>query len=357
MGAMERTGFPETDASVRTVLVAVAANLLIAVAKGVAATVTGSAAMLAEATHSIADTCNEVLLFVGVRRGMRPADDRHPLGYGQARFFWSLIAAVGIFVVGGLFAINDGVQSLRHPEPVTNVGVGVAGLEGWSWRTARRQLRAEARARHLDLGRHVVTSSDPMPTTVFLEDSAALVGLALALVALLLHAVTGSAMWDGRSKTPTCSRVSVGCVVGCCHCRRSPRSRSRRSSGAAERAGSVAGHSTARLPGSSHRKTPVDRGQRWPLAPTTCWRARAKLEGVRTWADEKEATDDQPRHRVHRPGAVSCGGAVPRDLPLVLGEPATELSAGPDRRPRRRPRLDERYPGAGSAAAGQVGNR
>ena len=200
-GAVTQTG----DASVRTVLVAVAANLLVAVAKGVAAALTGSAAMLAEATHSIADTCNEVLLFVGVRRGMRPADDRHPLGYGQARFFWSLIAAVGIFVVGGLFAINDGVQSLRHPEPITNVGVGVtvllasAGLEGWSWRTARRQLRAEARARHLDLGKHVVTSSDPMPTTVFLEDSAALVGLALALVALLLHAVTGSAVWDGAA--------------------------------------------------------------------------------------------------------------------------------------------------------------
>ena len=191
------------DASVRTVVVAVAVNLLVALAKGVAAALTGSAALLAETTHSIADTCNEVLLYVGVRRGMRPADDRHPLGYGQSRFFWSLLAAVGIFVIGGLFAINDGIQSLRHPEPVTNVPLGVAvlvvsaGLEGLSWRTAHRQLRAEASARHLDLGEHVVTSSDPMPTTVFLEDSAALVGLALALAALVLHLVTGSAVWDG----------------------------------------------------------------------------------------------------------------------------------------------------------------
>jgi cation diffusion facilitator family transporter len=205
VGAMEQTRAPETDASVRTVVVAVAANLLVAVAKGVAAALTGSAAMLAETTHSIADTCNEVLLYVGVRRGMRPADDRHPLGYGQSRFFWSLLAAVGIFVIGGLLAIADGVRSLRHPEPVTNVGVGVAvllisaGLEAWSWRTAHRQLRAEARARHLDLGEHVATSSDPMPTTVFLEDSAALVGLALALAALLLHLVTGSAVWDGAA--------------------------------------------------------------------------------------------------------------------------------------------------------------
>jgi cation diffusion facilitator family transporter len=191
------------DASVRIVVVAVAANLLVAVAKGVAAALTGSAAMLAETTHSIADTCNEVLLYVGVRHGMRPADHRHPFGYGQARYFWSLLAAVGIFVVGGLFAVADGVQTLRHPEPVANVPVGMAvllvsaALEGLSWRTARRQLRAEAAARHLDLGEYVATSSDPTPTTVFLEDSAALVGLALALAALLLHLLTGSAVWDG----------------------------------------------------------------------------------------------------------------------------------------------------------------
>ena len=193
------------DASVRTVVVAVAANLLVAVAKAVAAALTGSAAMLAEATHSIADTGNEVLLYVGVRHGMRPADDHHPLGYGQARYYWALLAAVGIFVVGGLFAIYDGVQSLRHPEPVSNVPVGVAvllvsaGLEGLSWRTAHRQLRAEAAARHLDLGEYVAVSSDPTPTTVFLEDSAALVGLALALTALLGHLVTGSAVWDGAA--------------------------------------------------------------------------------------------------------------------------------------------------------------
>ena len=193
------------DASVRTVVVAVAANLLVAVAKGVAAVVTGSAAMLAETTHSVADTLNEVLLYVGVRRGARPADERHPFGYGQARYAWSLLAAVGIFVVGGLFAIADGVQTLRHPEPVTNVPVGVAvllvsaGLEGLSWRTAHRQLRAGAAARRLDLGRYLAVSSDPTPTAVFLEDSAALVGIALALAALVLHIMTGSAVWDGAA--------------------------------------------------------------------------------------------------------------------------------------------------------------
>jgi cation diffusion facilitator family transporter len=193
------------DASLRTVVVAVAANLLIAVAKGVAALLTGSAAMLAETTHSIADTFNEALLYVGVRSGARPADERHPFAYGKAGYIWSLLAAVGIFVVGGLFAIAVGVQTLRRPEPVTNVAVGVAvllvsaGLEATSWRRARRQLRSEAAARHLDLGEHLITSSDPTPTAVFLEDSAALVGIALALAALVLHITTGSALWDGAA--------------------------------------------------------------------------------------------------------------------------------------------------------------
>jgi cation diffusion facilitator family transporter len=187
------------------VVVAVAANLLVAVTKGVAALLTGSAAMLAETTHSIADTFNEVLLYVGVRSGARPADERHPFAYGKAGYIWSLLAAVGIFVVGGLFAIAVGVQTLRRPEPVTNVAVGVAvllisaGLEATSWRRARRQLRSEAGARHLDLGEYLVTSSDPTPTAVFLEDSAALVGIALALAALVLHITTGSALWDGAA--------------------------------------------------------------------------------------------------------------------------------------------------------------
>jgi divalent metal cation (Fe/Co/Zn/Cd) transporter len=104
-----------------------------------------------------------------------------------------------------VFAVADGAQTLRHPEPVSNVPVGVAvllvsaGLEGMSWRTARRQLRAEVAARHVDLGEYVATSSDPTPTAVFLEDSAALVGIALALSALVLHVMTGSAVWDGAA--------------------------------------------------------------------------------------------------------------------------------------------------------------
>jgi cation diffusion facilitator family transporter len=195
-------GGPEA-ASTRTVIVAVAANLLVTVAKAVAAVLTGSAALAAETAHSIADTCNEILLYVGVRRGSQPPDDQFPLGYGQARYFWSLLAAVGVFVIGGIAAIYEGVQTLRHPEPLTDVPIGVAVvvvsaiLEGISWRTARRELRAEAAARHLGLGEYLTTSSNPTPTTVFFEDSAALIGLTLALAALVLHATTGSAIPDG----------------------------------------------------------------------------------------------------------------------------------------------------------------
>ena len=187
----------------RTVVVAVLANLLVTAAKAVAAVLTGSAALAAETAHSAADTANEILLYVGVRRSGRRPDDRHPFGYGQARYFWSLLAAVGVFAIGGCFAIYDGVRTLIHPEPLSNIPVGIAVLlvsavlEAISWRTARQEIRAEADARHLSLRAYIATSSNPTPTTVFTEDTAALIGIALALIALVLHAVTGSAIADG----------------------------------------------------------------------------------------------------------------------------------------------------------------
>ena len=188
--------------STRTVVVAVAANLVIAVAKTVAALLTGSASMWAEAAHSVADTGNEVLLFIGLRRSAKEPDARHPFGYGQERYFWAFLAALGIFLIGGALSIGEGIRSLLVPEPLESlwVGVGVlvvaAGFEGYSWHTARKQLREGARARQRSIVQHLSRASDPSATTVFLEDSAALVGLAIALVALLLHAATGWAPWD-----------------------------------------------------------------------------------------------------------------------------------------------------------------
>jgi cation diffusion facilitator family transporter len=188
--------------STRTVVVAVIANFAIAVAKIVAAVLTGSASLWAEAAHSVADTGNEVLLFIGLRRSGRPPDARHPFGYGQERYFWTFIAALGIFLVGGTLSIGEGVRSLLMPEPLESLWVGIGVLvvafcfEGYSWHTARKQLRAESRRRQRSMVEHLRRASDPSATTVFLEDTAALIGLLLALVALLLHAGTGWAGWD-----------------------------------------------------------------------------------------------------------------------------------------------------------------
>jgi cation diffusion facilitator family transporter len=190
------------EESARTVVVAVAANLGIAIAKTVAAVFTGSASLWAEAAHSVADTGNEVLLFVGLRRSSGEPDAAHPFGRGQERYFWSFLAALGIFLVGGTLSIGEGIRSLLLPEPLESLWVGVGVLlvsacfEGYSWHTARKQLRRNARDRQRSLFQQLRRASDPSATTVFLEDSAALVGLALALIALLLHAWTGWAGWD-----------------------------------------------------------------------------------------------------------------------------------------------------------------
>ncbi len=186
----------------RTVVIAVLANLGVAIAKGIAALLTGSAAMLAETVHSVADTANEVLLYIGLRRSSPKPDPSHPFGYGQERWFWSFMAALGIFLVGGLLAIAEGVRSLLNPEPLESFLVGVAVLvvsfvlEGISWRNAYKEVRKEAQGADRSLSDHLTVSSDPTAQTVFYEDTAALIGLVLAIAALVLHHVTGSAVYD-----------------------------------------------------------------------------------------------------------------------------------------------------------------
>jgi cation diffusion facilitator family transporter len=185
-----------------TVLVALTINLLIAAAKGTAALLTGSSALLAESAHSVADTGNEAFLLVALRRSRRPPDQTHPFGYGAERFYWSLLAAIGIFVAGGVAAIYEGVRHLNEPEPLVRplVGYGVLvvslALEATSWLTAYRQLSSESRGRGLPLGAYIRRTTDPTPTTVFYEDSAAVVGIGFALVGVALHQLTGSAMPD-----------------------------------------------------------------------------------------------------------------------------------------------------------------
>jgi cation diffusion facilitator family transporter len=190
------------DASLTSVLAALAANTLIAVAKGVAAVLTGSAALFAETLHTIADAGNEVFLYIAIRRSGRDPDDSHPLGYGPERYYWALLAAIGIFVVGGAVSIWEGVNALLHPPELEAfwVGVGVLTLaivlDGVSRAVAVRELRGRATRAGVPLRQFLDESSDPTVTTVYLEDTVDVLGASLALAALILHRVTGLAIFD-----------------------------------------------------------------------------------------------------------------------------------------------------------------
>src|SRR3954469_11365623 len=117
-----------TDESLGSVFAALAANTAIATAKGTAAALTGSPALFAETLHTVADTGNEVLLYVAIRRSRRPADASHPFGYGPERYFWALLAAIGLFVAGGAASVWEGVRALVDPRPLTDFWAGVTVL-------------------------------------------------------------------------------------------------------------------------------------------------------------------------------------------------------------------------------------
>ncbi len=190
------------DESLASVLVALAANTTIAVAKGIAAALTGSPALLAETLHTVADAGNEVFLYIAIRRSRRPADASHPFGYGPERYFWALLAAIGIFVVGGAVSVWDGVRALLNPRPLDAFWVGVAVLvvalvlDGISRLVAVRQLRVQAARREVSLRELLRESPDPTVVTVYFEDTIDVIGALLALAALVLHRVTGSAVPD-----------------------------------------------------------------------------------------------------------------------------------------------------------------
>ncbi len=192
-----------SEATLRTVIVAGTANLVVMLAKLAAGVLTGSSAMLAEAAHSFADTLNQIFLFTSVRQGARPADPQHPFGYGQARYFWSLLAAFGIFIAGAGFSVFEGVLSLHSQTrnfPVAYVVLAVCAVaEGASFYRATSQLRAEARESHTELLEHVRTSRDTTVKAALFEDTAALIGLALAALGLVLEQLTGSPVYDGAA--------------------------------------------------------------------------------------------------------------------------------------------------------------
>ncbi|MGN6780137.1 MAG: cation diffusion facilitator family transporter [Marmoricola sp.] len=195
---------PEKQESMVTVVVALVANGLLAAAKTVAAFISGSASMAAEAAHSWADTGNEVFLLIAERKGNKPRDASHPRGYGRATYVWSLVAAFGLFSAGAVVSMWHGVTELLkgeegNPSYLTNyIVLAIAlALEGSSFFQASRQVHGESQRFGLHPLRFVDQTSNPTLRAVFFEDSAALAGILLAGAGIGLHQLTGNAIWDG----------------------------------------------------------------------------------------------------------------------------------------------------------------
>jgi len=188
--------------SLRTVVIALLANAGIAAAKFVAALLTRSSAMLAEAIHATADTGNQVLLLLADRLARRPPDETHPLGHGREAYFWALVAALGMFMTGALLAVRQGIMELFHPVRVSSplaayVVLGISFcLDGLSLMRAYRQLKTEATRLDLEFLEHFDRSSDPVGRAVFAEDAVAMVGNVVAFLGIVLDRLTGSAVPD-----------------------------------------------------------------------------------------------------------------------------------------------------------------
>lgn len=181
----------ESRSSRKVIYAAIVANLAIAAAKFVAAFFTRSSAMFAEAIHSMVDTGNELLLLLGMRRSLRPADTLHPFGHGKALYFYSLLVAVYIFGAGALLAIYEGISRLRHPQSPLHPGWNYlvlafsAAFELYSWRISYLELRRRKDSDE-SVWDEIIGSKDPVVFTVFLEDSAGFLGTALAFLGLFL---------------------------------------------------------------------------------------------------------------------------------------------------------------------------
>jgi cation diffusion facilitator family transporter len=197
-----------------TVVIALGANLLVALAKTVASILTGSASMVAEAAHSWADFGNEIFLLVADRRSVRERDEPHPLGYGREAYVWSMFAAFGVFTAGAVVSVLHGIQQLTVPERGTDYLVNYLVLavafvlEGISFSQAFRTARAGGKRRGQGTAYFALTSSNATLRAVFAEDSAALVGLVLAFAGILLHQLTGLAVFDAAGS------IAIGLLLG-----------------------------------------------------------------------------------------------------------------------------------------------
>ncbi len=190
-----------TDGSKRAILAAFFANLGIAIAKFVGFVITGSAGMLAEAVHSLADTGNQALLLLGGRRSNRAASATHQFGYGRERYFWAFAVALVLFSMGGLFALYEGIEKLRHPHEIDSIWVAVGilffglALETFSLRTAVKEAN-HVKPADMSWWRFIRTSKQPELPVVLLEDTGAELGLLFALFGVLMAHWTDDGRWD-----------------------------------------------------------------------------------------------------------------------------------------------------------------
>lgn len=182
------------------VLKSLAVNSVIATSKGIAAAITGSGAMLAETLHSFADCGNQLLLLLGIRQSKKPPDAKHPLGYGRSMYFWSFIVALLLFAGGGMFSIYEGVHKIQHPEAVGDITIAMVilglsiALEGWS--TYGNIKLMNARRGKTPFFRYMRETKDSDLIVVFGENSAAVLGLVLAAVFIVISKLTNDGRWD-----------------------------------------------------------------------------------------------------------------------------------------------------------------
>ena len=198
------------------ILRALGANFLIAVAKGIGAFITGSGAMLAETLHSLSDCANQGLLLLGLKQVKRKPDERHPLGYGRTLYFWSFMVAILLFLGGGAYSIYEGIHKLQTPEPITSPYIAVAilsfgfAIEFWAMLGVIKV--ANERRGKTPFLRYLKDTKDSDVVVIFGEDFAAVVGLGLALIAVILAWVTGNPRWDAAG-TLAIGVVLIGVAI------------------------------------------------------------------------------------------------------------------------------------------------
>lgn len=201
--------------SATAVFVAIGANVVITIVKGVGFAITGSGSLLAETVHSVADVGNQALLAYGLKRAAQPADEQHPMGYGREAFVWALVSAVGIFFLGCGVSVAHGVHGLmaeEHEVMSPLVAYGILGFsmlaEGGSGVVALRVAMQHARERNMGLWRHLRTTDDPFEVAILAEDSAALLGVAMAALAIFLSETTHWTGFDGVGS------IAIGLLLG-----------------------------------------------------------------------------------------------------------------------------------------------